>query len=378
MCILSPEGSDVLKIGAQELRAKLEEGQPLVLVDIREADEFEGWHIHGSRNFPVYDALKEDREEPLIRSSGDLPRDRLIVTVCRGGIVSVRAAEVLQGLGYEALSLEGGMRGWGGVWSTAPVSEKPWVLQIRRNGKGCLSYLLGADGEAAAIDPSVDAAAYLEGASARGMRITHVFETHVHADHISQARTLCRLAGAELVLPPNKRVDFAYRSIADGEKVRVGGLDVEAISTPGHTSESSCYLFDGKILFTGDTLFVNAVGRPDLEKGDAGAEAGARQLYRSLRERLLRRFDDVRFYPCHHSKPIGYDGEPIGASLAEVRSSSELLQAGEETFVAAILNSLSCKPGNHESIVALNEGKSDLGDLDPLELEAGPNSCAAG
>ncbi len=93
-------------IAANELKAKLEAGEPLELVDIREADEFEEWHIHGSRNLPVYDALKADRDEALIRGSDGLPRDRSIVTVCRGGIISEKAARVLNALGYDAHSLD--------------------------------------------------------------------------------------------------------------------------------------------------------------------------------------------------------------------------------------------------------------------------------
>lgn len=366
-------------INAADLKAKIESGEPIEIVDIREPDEYAGWHIQGSRNLPVYDALKRADDGPLRESAGDLPRDRTIVTVCRAGIVARSAAEVLASLGYDAASLDGGIRGWGGVWTEASIPLQSGVcIQIRRNGKGCLSYLFGSKGQAAVVDPSVEMQAYLDAAAERDLEISHVFETHVHADHLSRARDLCRATGAKLIMHPNERVTFAYEAIRDGESVQVGDIRVEAVATPGHTTESVCYLLDAEVLLTGDTLFVENVGRPDLEKGDAGADAGARLLFHSLKERLLGRFNDVRVYAAHHGEPIGFDFRPIGAPLAEIRGKLTLMDKNEDEFVAAILNSLQPKPPNHETVIAVNEGKMDLGGLDPLDLEAGPNRCAAG
>ncbi len=369
-------------IAANELKAKLEAGEPLELLDIREADEFEAWHIHGSRNLPVYDALKADRDEALVRGSDGLSKERSIVTVCRGGIISEIAARVLNRLGYDAHSLDGGMRGWGSIWTVAPIPVPSLpdrtVFQRRRNGKGCLSYLIGAGGRGVVVDPSVEVAAYLETAQRAGLRITHVLETHVHADHLSRARELCRAASAELLIPANQRATYPFRPLQDGRSLSVGGLEIEAVATPGHTSESTCYLLDGAVLFTGDTLFVDSVGRPDLEKGDAGAEIGARQLYRSLQESLFGRFDDLPFYPGHYGQSIGFDRSPIGSTLGSLRTSLDLDRVGETEFVARILAGLRDKPANYESILAINEGRAELGEQDANELEAGPNSCAAG
>lgn len=369
-------------IDADELKSRLEAGEPIELLDIREADEYARWHIHGSRNLPVYEDLLADRDEALVRQSGGLPKGRPIVTICRAGVMSEHAARLLGELGFDARSLEGGMRDWSGVWTEAPIGglsrREAIVLQVRRNGKGCLSYFLGADGAALVIDPSVHAAAYVEIADREEMRITHVLETHVHADHLSRARELCRITGAELLLPQNRRVNFHYAPVRDGDRRVIVGLGIEVIATPGHTSESVCYLVEEELLFTGDTLFVDSVGRPDLERGDAGAEAGARQLHHSLHERLLRRFDDVRFFPCHHARPIGFDRTPIGASLADARRRLDLLRADEREFVRRILASLGAKPCNFDGIIAINEGKATLGEQAELDLEAGPNSCAVG
>ncbi len=368
------------EMGVTTLRERLEAGESLEVVDIREGDEFAAWHIFGSRNVPVYNALREGRTEGLAQQAETLPSDRPIGTVCRAGLVSRRAADLLESMGFEAISLAGGIRGWGAVWSVAELaSESDAVfLQIRRNGKGCLSYLFGTGGQACVVDPCVEVDAYLEIAREKGSRITQVVETHVHADHLSRARELTRLAGADLLLPRNDRVTYDYEPVAADADLTLGGLPVEAIATPGHTGESTCYLVDGKVLLTGDTLFASAVGRPDLEKGDEGADAGAHALFNSLHEKLLKRFDDVRFYPAHTSDPIGFDRQAIGGSIATSRQELDLLALEEQPFVDRILDSLQPKPPNHHGIIAINVGKQDLGPIDPLDVEAGPNRCAAG
>ena len=361
------------------LRERLEAGEALEIVDIREGDEFGAWHIFGSRNVPVYNALREGRNEDLAQRAGVLPKDRPIVTVCRAGIMSERAARLLESMGFEALSLAGGIRGWGAVWSVAevPFDGDAVFLQIRRNGKGCLSYLFGRTGQACVVDPCVEVDAYLEIAKEHGLRITQVVETHVHADHLSRARELVRLTGADFLLPRNDRVTYDYEPVTDGADLTLGGLRVEAIATPGHTGESTCYLIEEKVLLTGDTLFASAVGRPDLEKGDEGADAGAHALFDSLHDKLLERFDEMRFYPGHTSDPVGFDRQPIGGSIATARQ-IDLLALEKQPFVDRILESLQSKPPNHHGIIAVNEGKQDLGPIDPLDLEAGPNRCAAG
>ncbi len=359
----------------EELRARLEAGEPVSIVDIRDAAEHEAWSILGSRNLAVYDALRRDHVEPLIRKATELPRDVPVITVCKMGVVARKAAAVLRTLGFDAASLEGGMHDWSGVWAEAPIDDE--LIQVQRLGKGCLSYVLGSAGEAVVVDPCVDVAAYEEIADREDLRITHVLETHVHADHVSRAGELAETTGAKLVLPPNDRVRFPYVPFADGETLRVGERTIRALATPGHTGESTCFQVDDRVLLSGDTLFVRAFGRPDLERGDAGAEAGARALYRSL-HRIFALGDDVWAYPGHHSSPIPFDRQPIGARLGDVRPQLAALDLDEDTFARDIVAALGAKPPNFEMVLAVNEGRADLGDDEPLDLEAGPNRCAVG
>jgi glyoxylase-like metal-dependent hydrolase (beta-lactamase superfamily II) len=363
-----------------DLKQLLESGKPVAVVDIREANEYSDWHIHESTNIPVYNALNRGNTDALTPHITNLPDDRPIIAVCRMGNTSKLAAHILESSGYDAFSLIGGMRRWSTMWSEARIhlAARKDVLffQIRRNGKGCLSYLLGSHGEAAIVDPCVDESVYVQIAKREGLTIKHVLETHVHADHLSRARALCQTTGAQHHLPTNKRAIYSFTPIGDRDKLHIGEVSVEVIATPGHTGESVSYLVEGEALLAGDTLFVESIGRPDLEKGDVGAETGAHTLYHSLKERILSLPDSVRIYPAHYSKPLGFDTVPVSAELGEIKSTIELLSISEENFVQSVLSSLQTKPPNFNAIIAINEGKADLGSTNPIDLEAGPNRCA--
>jgi glyoxylase-like metal-dependent hydrolase (beta-lactamase superfamily II) len=123
-------------------------------------------------------------------------------------------------------------------------------------------------------------------AEGRGWRITHELATHVHADHLSRSRRLAEMVGATLHVPERAPVSYPFSALGDGDVLEVGSATLEAAWTPGHTPESTSYLLDGRALFSGDTLFVSAVGRPDLDATPEVSREKARELYRSL-QRLL-------------------------------------------------------------------------------------------
>jgi glyoxylase-like metal-dependent hydrolase (beta-lactamase superfamily II) len=226
------------------------------------------------------------------------------------------------------------------------------------------------------IDASVEPEVYLKLAEGRGWRLTHVLDTHVHADHLSRSRLLAELTGAELHMPEGAPVSYPFSPLGDGDEVRIGAARLETLSTPGHTMESTCYLLDGRALLTGDTLFLSAVGRPDLEASPQRAFSRARSLYRSLR-RVLELNPEVVVLPGHASEPVSFDGEPVAAPLSEVQESVPLLGEEEEVFVEKIAGRASPTPANYERIVELNRaGEQPEGA--PTELEAGANRCAAG
>jgi glyoxylase-like metal-dependent hydrolase (beta-lactamase superfamily II) len=217
---------------------------------------------------------------------------------------------------------------------------------------------------------------YLWLAEARGWRITHVLDTHVHADHLSRSRRLAELVGATLHMPEGAPVSYPFYALGNGDAFEVGSATLEAVWTPGHTPESTSYLLDGRALFTGDTLFLTAVGRLDLDATPQGSREKARELYLSL-QRLLALGPGILALPGHTSTPVAFDGEPVCAPLSEVQKSVRVLREDEDAFVEEIAGRVAPTPSNFERIVELNRaGEAPEGD--PTELEAGANRCAAG
>ena len=213
-------------------------------------------------------------------------------------------------------------------------------------------------------------------AETRGWRITRVLDTHVHADHLSRSRRLAELVGSTLHMPEGAPVSYQFSDLADGNVLEVGSAKLEVLRTPGHTPESTSYLLDGRTLFTGDTLFLPAVGRPDLDATPEVARQRARELYRSLR-RLLALDPETLILPGHTAEPVAFDGEPICARLSGVRGSIRLLKEDEDAFVEKVAGHSTPTPTNFERIVQLNRG-GESPEGDPTELEAGANRCAAG
>jgi glyoxylase-like metal-dependent hydrolase (beta-lactamase superfamily II) len=279
--------------------------------------------------------------------------------------------------GFDARSLAGGMKAWSLAWNAAEVplpGPSARVIQVRRTGKGCLSYMVGSAGEAAVIDPSVSPDVYLGLARQHAWSIRYVLDTHVHADHLSRARELARRTGAALLLPPQDRARFTFTAIAEGERVPVGNGSLTAAHTPGHTDESMSYLLDGAAVFTGDTLFTNGVGRPDLHADPDAARQRARALFASL-ARLRALPPQTIVLPAHAGEPIAFDGTPVAARIGEVDAWLSGWLASEAAFVERVNSNLPPTPPNFARIVELNEaGESPAGD--PTELEAGANRCA--
>jgi glyoxylase-like metal-dependent hydrolase (beta-lactamase superfamily II)/rhodanese-related sulfurtransferase len=364
-----------LAIDPSELRDLLDRHADVTVLDVRPDEERAEWHIPGSLHIDAYEALKAGDSNAL--AGLDIPKGRRVVTVCGAGRTSQIAATLLRDRGVIAQSLAGGMKAWSLAWNTArvPVAPSPAeVIQIRRTGKGCLSYLGASDGEAAVIDASVEPAVYRSLAGVRGWTITHVLDTHIHADHLSRSRELAAQTGATLHLPETDRVLYSYAPIRDGDMLLIGRSQLQALGTPGHTPESTCYLLDDTVIFTGDTMFPTGIGRPDLDADPAQVKKRAHRLYDSL-HKLLTLSPDVLVLAGHTSHPVPFDTTPIAAPLSSVRASVPMLALPENAFVDAILSRIPPTPPNYGTIVALNENGDDLTG-DPTDLEAGANRCA--
>ncbi len=368
----NPACSVSLEISVERLRATLEQGADVTVLDVRPTDERAEWSIPGSLHIDAYHALRSGDASAL--DGIDLPRDVPVVTVCARGRTSQIAARLLRDRGVEAYSLEGGMKAWSVAWNVAELlCRDATLLQLRRTGKGCLSYMLASQREAVVVDASLSPEVYLGIAEARGWTIRHVVDTHIHADHLARSRVLAGQAGAKQWLPEQDRAHYPFSVLRGGDELRFGSTSLRALHTPGHTMESTTFLVAGRWLLTGDTLFPNAVGRPDLEASVDEATQRALLLYGSLRQ-LLDMDPELLVLAGHTSSPIAFDQVPICSTLQAAREAVQL-PADAATFADRILRKLPPTPPNHSRIVASNEaGELPVGDL--TDLEAGANRCA--
>ena len=223
-----------MQIETHTLRDWLDTRQPVTVLDIRTDEDRAQWAIPGSMHVNAYEVLRKGQAGALADLA--IPTDRPVVTVCNAGKVSQTAADLLVNRGFDARSLAGGMKAWSLALNVADVplaDASVHVVQVRRTGKGCLSYIVASRGDSAVIDPSVGPDVYFEIARQRSWSIRYVLETHLHADHLSRARELARVTSAVLMLPPQNRARFACTSIGDGEEVRLGDATLRAVHTPG-------------------------------------------------------------------------------------------------------------------------------------------------
>jgi len=361
------------RIEADTLREWLEAGHPVTVLDVRSGEDREQWAIPGSLHANVYEALKAN--EPGVLDSWRAEPDRLVVTVCNLGRMSDRAADRHASRGVRAVSLAGGMKAWSLAWNTAELKlAKARVVQVRRTGKGCLSYIVVSGADAVVIDPSLPPEIYLELARKQGAKIRFVLDTHIHADHLSRARALSDRTGADLFLPAQNRVRFPYRPLSPGSLIEFGRSRLEAIATPGHTGESMSFLIDGEAVFTGDTLFPASIGRPDLKADARESRERASLLFRSVNE-LLSLGPSVLVLSGHTSEPVAFSGVPVAERMSVVAERLAVWLKSESEFVERILSRIPPTPPNYERIVALNEA-GVLPAEDHTELEAGANRCA--
>lgn len=367
------------ELSPEELSERLHDGdgEPLVL-DIRHEEDFEEWHIPGSRNIDIYDEVTDDPEQAKERLS-ELPREGQVVTVCAAGVVSRTATDVLQELGYDAVTLTDGMNGWSRVHRHAPVPSDldGTLVQVARPGKGCLSHVLVSDGDAAVFDPSQYLEEYEAILDDYDAELVGVFDTHAHANHVSGASELADRHGVPYYLHPKDALAIDATPLEDGQTVTVGRLDLEVVHTPGHSEGSVSFDIAGAVLITGDTLFHESVGRVELgvEAGieDSDVEQNAATLYESL-QRLLDRPDDALVLPAHDP---GSPEPPVTSTIAEVKERNDDLGRDREEFVRELAADIPDHPPNFERVKRTNVGRESVPADELAELELGPNNCAA-
>ena len=401
------------EIDPKDLKKKMDNNDDIFLLDVRTPAEYESWRIsyekHENPKLIPVDHLFGNTSNLL----KEIPKDKEIVTICAHGNRSLIAAKLLNQLGYNVKSVRGGMAGWNKVSDIAevPVSKNaPFqIWQIRRISKGCMGYIISSkeDKTAAIIDPSREIEeSFLRIANENKLKITKIIDTHQHADHVSGVAGLMKDKKKDI----NSENCFAYFSsyedydfsksnldnikyIQDGDVIFIGqNVELKAIHTPGHTNGSMSFILEhnytdnnninidnndtqNSYLFTGDTLFVDGIGRPDLRDQ---ASQSAEMLYDSYHQKILKFPMNTVILPAHfngtsitlkHAIPIS---DTIGSIINKVKP----LSMPKNEFIKFVTDTLPPRPMNYKTIISINKKMPTDDEMEMPDLEAGPNSCA--
>lgn len=314
----------------------------------------------------------------------DLP----VAVICGRGEDSKVIAGHLRGMGLDARSLSGGMAAWM-RWVVPRELDPPEgldrLIQFDRVGKGCLGYLLVSGDEALIVDPPLDYSAFLPVLENTGARLVGVADTHIHADYVSGAVSMAGRFGVPYHLHPSDAVypydgtpgQIEFSPIGEGTVIEFGKTGLQVMHSPGHTEGSVTFLVEDRVALTGDFLFIESVGRPDL----GGKEKEwAKQLWESL-TRAIRKWDDgMAIYPAHYAAESERRfGRAVGAPFGTLLRESEILRIQDpEVFLHTIINQKAPFPEAYRKIKALNVGLAPIVETEVDELEVGRNECALG
>jgi glyoxylase-like metal-dependent hydrolase (beta-lactamase superfamily II) len=366
---------------AEQVAKKVMKNERLFILDVRNADAFADWKIEGHKfeylNIPYFELL--DGVEDILQQ---IPSDTPLLVVCAKEGSSIMVAEMLSDAGRDAAYLEGGMKTWSEYLEPVKVSNLEnggELYQFVRLGKGCLSYMIISNGEAAIVDATRMVDVFTDFAASKNVKITNVFDTHLHADHISGGRHIAEKTGATYYLPPKdaEEVVFDYTPLENGVEVRIGDstIAIQSLYSPGHTIGSTSFVVDNKFLLTGDILFIDSIGRPDL----AGlAEDWVGDLRETLYSRYRELSNELIVLPAHFMiiDELNEDGT-VAKRLGDLFEENHGLNITDETeFRSIVTDNLPPQPNAYEEIRQVNMGKIVPSGDEQTEMEIGPNRCA--
>ncbi|WP_252503152.1 MBL fold metallo-hydrolase [Sporosarcina sp. Marseille-Q4943] len=366
---------------AGEVAKKVISKEAFFILDVRNEDAFADWKIEGENiqylNIPYFDLL--DGVEEIL---DQIPADQDVVVVCAKEGSSIFVAEMLAEAGRDVHYLQGGMRAWSEYLEPVKVGDLKGggaIYQFVRIGKGCLSYMIVSNGEAAIVDATRMTDVFLDFAKQLNVNITNVLDTHLHADHISGGRQIAEAVNGTYWLPPKDatEVTFDYEPLEDGRVIQVGTskIDIKALYSPGHTIGSTSFIVDDAYLLSGDILFIDSIGRPDL----AGlAEDWVGDLRETLYSRYRELAEDLLVLPAHFMviEELNDDGsvsEKLGKLFAENHG---LNIEDEQDFRQMVTGNLPPQPNAYQEIRQTNMGKITPDEETQREMEIGPNRCA--
>lgn len=371
----------VESITSRDLYEGIAAGTIPMILDVRNQEEYAAWVVEGPRPVPMRNVpiwLAVEQVEELVK---EIPDDTVVI--CAHGNGSALLLEMLEEEGRVTRNLEGGTAAWAELLVPQRLTSLPEGMvgwQVLRPAKACISYVIGVPGaECVVVDPARFTDAYIELAARENMTITHVMDTHVHADHITGGIELAKRVGCAYHVP----IEDAGRSapipndpLADGAVLELGDHTIEAIAIkmPGHTPGSTCLHIPGHAILTGDTVFVRGLGRPDLT---GKAEELARELYHTVHDRLRPLDARTEVLPAHWTLAEEFDEQGlVRTTLGSIFESTLLSESDLTEFIAEILTSLPTAPETYDRIRLVNSGL--VADAEEIEfLEIGKNQCAA-
>ncbi|HSA98184.1 MAG TPA: rhodanese-like domain-containing protein, partial [Candidatus Nitrosotenuis sp.] len=334
-------------VSGDSLWNSIKQNENVFLLDVREPQEYSEFRIPGAVNIPLSRLF-------MPGAHSEIPKDKKIITICSHGNRSMVATFALAQRGIEATSLVGGMALWNQVLNATVLREEGiTIIQVEKVGKGCLSHIVGSDGEAVVIDPTYPAAKYVEFAQKEGLRISGVIDTHQHADHVSAARDLAQITGAKLYFSKLEEYKFESEKVEDGKTIPFGSKQLRAIHTPGHTAGSMSYVLDDKYVFSGDILFVEGIGRPDLRDQ---VEEYATELYDTLHGKLLKFSDNTKIFPTHHGEGVRPAEDGTYHTTVGMAKKLPLLDLDKSEFVSKVVSITTPRPMNYSMIIKINKG----------------------
>jgi glyoxylase-like metal-dependent hydrolase (beta-lactamase superfamily II) len=368
-------------VTAKDVTKKVLNKENVFILDVRNESDFQDWKIEGENfeylNVPYFELI--EGVEPIV---DQIPKDKEVIVVCAKGGSALFVAEQLVEAGFENIyTLTGGMKAWSEHLYQAKVyeDEDMKVYQFVRVGKGCLSYMVVSGKEALVVDPSRMIDVYENVANEEGVNITNIVDSHLHADHISGGKALAERTNAAYYLMKSEGAVLDFEPLEEHNNIEFENVNIEvlAVKTPGHTPGSVSFFVNNKLLFSGDTIFVGGLGRPDL--GGKVAE-WAEDLYETVYEKVTAIADDVVVLPAHYANlddEINENGF-IGDTLGNIRARNKMMQNKQkEEFIEMVVeNANSETPPNFEEIVAINRGQISATAEKQQELEIGPNRCA--
>ena len=378
---------NVAEITTEELLKAIERGQEVQILDVRAPHRLATGHIDAVPeerffNFPGSQIMAmEDVKE----ATGLDPKNPVAV-VCGHGNASKPIATLLSGMGFDAKSLRGGMAGWmmGAVGRTLKTPDSlDHFVQFDRVGKGSLAYMLVSEGKALVIDPARNINPYLDLAKELDAEIVGVADTHVHADYISGATALQQELNIPYYLHPKDNAHvyegtpgkLDITPVEDGAVIEFGRATITVMHTPGHTEGSVVFRLGDDAAFTGDFIFVESLGRPDL-----GGQVGpwTKLLWASLERAKKELQNHTMIYPAHYSSDKErQENRSIGAAWGDILAANEAVQIADESQFTEWVESRNANfPEAYRSIKVINVGLLSVTPAEAEVLEVGKNECA--